>query len=346
MSETGQQVVGDTVLSVDDLRLDFVGATGGVRALDGVSFDVREGEIVSLVGESGCGKSVTAMTILGLLPRHAARIASGSVRFAGRDLVGASERQLQQIRGNRIGMVFQDPMTSLNPVHTIGFQIAETVRQHRRCSHREAKQRALEMLDRVRIPDATNRLHAYPHELSGGMRQRVMIAMALACDPQLLIADEPTTALDVTVQAQILALILELRAQLGMSVILITHDLGVVSGTADRMMVMYAGRIVETGPVEAIFANPSHGYTAALMAALPSAGQARGTLSEIRGSVPRLTASVSACTFAPRCQFATADCTTAAPPLVAVESGHSAACVHADAVAAATRETPLARAWA
>jgi peptide/nickel transport system ATP-binding protein len=346
MSARGEQIMGETVLSVADLRLDFVGAAGSVRALDGVSFDVRKGEIVSLVGESGCGKSVTAMAILGLLPRHAARIVSGSVHFAGHDLVGNSERQLQQIRGNRIGMVFQDPMTSLNPVHTIGFQIAETVRQHRRCSHREAKLRALEMLDRVRIPDATSRLNAYPHELSGGMRQRVMIAMALACDPELLIADEPTTALDVTVQAQILALILDLRAQLGMSVILITHDLGVVSATADRMLVMYAGRIVETGPVEAIFANPSHGYTADLMAALPSAGQARGTLNEIRGTVPRLVASASACTYAPRCQFVTQSCKNVAPPLVAVEAGHSSACIHADAVAAATRDTPLVRAWA
>jgi oligopeptide/dipeptide ABC transporter ATP-binding protein len=283
---------------------------------------------------------------MGLLPRPSAQISSGSIRFAGSELIGRSERYLRQVRGNRIGMVFQDPMTSLNPVHTVGFQIAETVRQHRRCSGREAERQALAMLDRVRIPDAVNRLNSYPHELSGGMRQRVMIAMALVCDPELLIADEPTTALDVTVQAQILALILELRDQLGMSVILITHDLGVVAGTADRMIVMYAGRVVEAGSVRSIFAQPSHGYTAGLMAALPTAGQSRGALTEIPGSVPRLTGSAAACTYASRCAYATGACTQGAPPMLDLSATHSSACIHAAAVADATKDMPIVRAWA
>jgi peptide/nickel transport system ATP-binding protein len=335
----------DPILSVADLQVDFASGTGAVRALDGVSFEVGRREVVCLVGESGCGKSVTAMAIMGLLPRHGSRVA-GSIRFAGAELVGAGESALRRIRGNRIGMVFQDPMTSLNPVHTVGFQIAETVRQHRRSSHRDAERRALDMLDRVRIPDAANRLHAYPHELSGGMRQRVMIAMALACDPELLIADEPTTALDVTVQAQILSLILELRDELGMSVVLITHNLGVVAGAADRMMVMYAGRIVEAGATHAIFSRPSHGYTAGLMAALPTTGQARGALSEIPGSVPRLLGSVPACTYAPRCAFATHACSQGAPDMRALGPGHLSACIHADIVTRATRDMPIVRAWA
>jgi oligopeptide/dipeptide ABC transporter ATP-binding protein len=334
------------VLTVADLRLDFATATGPLRALDGVSFDVGRGEVLSLVGESGCGKSVTAMAIMGLLPRHGTRLVSGSVRLGGTELMGLGERQWRDIRGNRIAMVFQDPMTSLDPVHTVGLQIAETVRRHRRCSWRAAERRALEMLELVRIPDARRRLHAYPHELSGGMRQRVMIAMALACDPELLIADEPTTALDVTVQAQILALILELRRELGMSVVLITHDLGVVATAADRMLVMYAGRIVESGPVGAVFARPAHGYTAGLMGALPGPGGARGTLAEIPGSGPRLAGSLDACVYAPRCAFATPECGAAAPPTRDLGPGHASACIHAEAVIAAMTTQPLARQWA
>jgi oligopeptide/dipeptide ABC transporter ATP-binding protein len=334
------------VLTVADLRLDFATATGPLRALDGVSFDVGRGEVLSLVGESGCGKSVTAMAIMGLLPRHGTRLVSGSVRLGGTELMGLGERQWRDIRGNRIAMVFQDPMTSLDPVHTVGLQIAETVRRHRRCSWRAAERRALEMLELVRIPDARRRLHAYPHELSGGMRQRVMIAMALACDPELLIADEPTTALDVTVQAQILALILELRRELGMSVVLITHDLGVVATAADRMLVMYAGRIVESGPVGAVFARPAHGYTAGLMGALPGPGGARGTGAEIPGSGPRLAGSLDACVYAPRCAFATPECGAAAPPTRDLGPGHASACIHAEAVIAAMTTQPLARQWA
>ena len=333
------------VLTVDDLRLDFAMAGGRLRALDGVSFVVNRGEVLGLVGESGCGKSVTAMAIMGLLPRHGTRI-SGSIRLGDAELLGLREGQWRDIRGNRIGMVFQDPMTSLNPVHTVGLQIAETVRRHRRCSWRAAELRALEMLDRVRIPDAATRVHAYPHELSGGMRQRVMIAMALACDPQLLIADEPTTALDVTIQAQILSLILELRRELGMSVVLITHDLGVVASAADRMLVMYAGRIVEAGKVGDIFARPSHGYTAGLMGALPAMGGERGKLAEIPGSVPRLEGAAAACAYSPRCSFATLRCAEAPPPLSEVTPGHRAACINADRVVAAMQAGPLARVWA
>ena len=336
-----------TILQVEKLSVTFSGQGSRLLALDDVSFAVQRGEIVSLVGESGCGKSVTAMAIMGLLPRHAARVTADAMRLGDTDLHHASERQLRGVRGNRIGMVFQDPMSSLNPVHTVGMQIAEVVRRHRRVSRAEADRRALEMLDLVRIPDARSRLHAYPHELSGGMRQRVMIAIALACDPELLIADEPTTALDVTVQAQILDLIRDLRGQLGMSVILIPHDLGVVAATADRMMVMYAGRIVEGGATQAIFARPSHGYTAGLMQSLPAQGHAhRAPLSEIPGSVPRLERSAIGCAFAPRCRFATEDCRAPLPPPVAVAAGHTAHCIRPDAVFDAIRSNEVVRQWA
>jgi oligopeptide/dipeptide ABC transporter ATP-binding protein len=334
------------VIDVENLSLEFRNGDQRVHALDQVSFSVARGETLSLVGESGCGKSVTAMAIMGLLPRASARITSGHVRMAGTDLIGLPERQLRQIRGNRIGMVFQDPMTSLNPVHTIGMQIAEAVRRHKQVSHAEAMQRARRMLDLVRIPDAGNRLTAYPHELSGGQRQRVMIAMALVCDPQLLIADEPTTALDVTVQAQILELIADLKAELGMSVLLITHDLGVVASTADRMMVMYAGRIVEEGPVERIFARPSHGYTAALLRSLPGHGTGRrGTLTEIAGTVPRLDRPIAGCAYAPRCGFAEPGCSASLPPAPEVEDGHRSACIREAAVFDAMRDSPIVRSW-
>lgn len=338
---------GQNVLTVSNLSLEFSNSAGVVRALDDVSFAVRKGEILSLVGESGCGKSVTAMSIMGLLPRHGARIVSGSVRLGEQELLGASERTMRRVRGDRIGMIFQDPMTSLNPVHTIGMQIAEVVRQHRGLSRQAARARALEMLELVRIPDARNRLGAYPHELSGGMRQRVMIAMALACDPELLIADEPTTALDVTVQAQVLDLIADLRQNLGMSVIFITHDLGVVSSTADRMMVMYAGRIVEEAPVEKLFARPSHGYTAGLLQSLPGTQtRHRGVLAEIPGSVPRLDKVVVGCAYAPRCSFATGACLDPLPPPRRIEPEHSARCIHSETVFETIRNTDIVRAWA
>jgi peptide/nickel transport system ATP-binding protein len=334
------------VIDVENLSLEFLSGDQRIHALDKVSFSVARGETLSLVGESGCGKSVTAMAMMGLLPRANARITSGRILMAGTDLVGLPERQLRDIRGNRIGMVFQDPMTSLNPVHTIGMQIAEAVRRHKQVSRAEALQRARQMLELVRIPDAGNRLTSYPHELSGGQRQRVMIAMALVCDPELLIADEPTTALDVTVQAQILELIDDLKTELGMSVLLITHDLGVVASSADRMMVMYAGRIVEEGAVERIFARPSHGYTAALLRSLPGHGTSRrGSLTEIAGTVPRLDRPVAGCVYAPRCSFAEAGCSAPLPPAQQVELGHRSACIRQAAVFEAMRENDIVRSW-
>lgn len=334
------------IIDVEHLSLEFRAGDQRIHALDDVSFSVARGETLSLVGESGCGKSVTAMAIMGLLPRSSARITSGRILMAGTDLVGMPERQLQEIRGNRIGMVFQDPMTSLNPVHTIGMQIAEAVRRHKPMSRAAAWRRARDMLELVRIPDAGNRLESYPHELSGGQRQRVMIAMALACDPELLIADEPTTALDVTVQAQILELIADLKVELGMSVLLITHDLGVVAATADRMMVMYAGRIVEDGPVDRIFARPSHGYTAALLRSLPGHGiRRRGTLAEIAGTVPRLDRQVAGCVYAPRCDFAETLCGAPLPPARLVEPGHRTACLREAAVFEAMRDNDIVGSW-
>ncbi|MBI4047357.1 MAG: ABC transporter ATP-binding protein [Devosia nanyangense] len=335
------------ILEVDNLSLEFHTDGRTVYALDKVSFNLARGETLSLVGESGCGKSVTAMAVMGLLPKGNARITSGNIRLAGTDLVGMPERQMQAIRGNRIGMVFQDPMSSLNPVHTIGMQIAEAVQRHKHVSRHDAWARARQMLDLVRIPDAGSRLTAYPHELSGGQRQRVMIAMALACDPELLIADEPTTALDVTVQAQILELIADLKTELGMSVLLITHDLGVVAATADRMMVMYAGRIVEEGPVERIFARPSHGYTAGLLRSLPGhESQRRGVLTEIAGTVPRLDRPVEGCVYAPRCAFAEAGCGAPLPPARQIEAGHRSACIREAAVFAEMSNNEIVRSWA
>jgi len=334
------------IIDVEDLSLEFLSGDQRIYALDKVSFSVARGETLSLVGESGCGKSVTAMAIMGLLPRASALVTSGRIQINGVDLVGLPERQLQAIRGNRISMVFQDPMTSLNPVHTVGMQIAEAVRRHKPVSRAAALRRAREMLELVRIPDAGNRLSAYPHELSGGQRQRVMIAMALACEPELLIADEPTTALDVTVQAQILELIADLKAELGMSVLLITHDLGVVAATADRMLVMYAGRIVEEGAVERIFARPSHGYTASLLRSLPGhAAGRRSALSEIPGTVPRLDRQFPGCVFAPRCGFAEAACSATLPPTQPVETGHLSACIRQTAVFEAMRDNDIVRTW-
>jgi peptide/nickel transport system ATP-binding protein len=334
------------VLEVEDLSLRFVSGRSALHALDGVSFAVGRGEVLGLVGESGCGKSVTALAIMGLLPRHGAEIVSGSIRLDGAELLGAGERVMRRIRGNRIGMVFQDPMTSLSPVHTVGMQIAEVVRQHRGANRREAEARALEMLERVRIPDARSRLSAYPHELSGGMRQRVMIAMALACEPELLIADEPTTALDVTVQAQILDLLKDLRSELGMSIVLITHDLGVVASTADRMAVMYAGRIVEEASVSQLFARPSHGYTFSLLRSLPGPHRRRReTLAEIPGAVPRLERPSPACTYAPRCDFAGEACRDRAPPKLELGPGHWACCHHATDVCEAAGADYIVKAW-
>jgi len=330
------------ILSVDNLHTHFFTRDGVVRAIDSLSLTVRSGEVLGIVGESGCGKSVTALSVMRLIPPKSGRIVQGSVRFEGKDLAALSDARMREIRGNQIAMVFQEPMTSLNPVHTIGAQIAEAVRIHQGLSRAAAMARAVEMLGLVRIPDAERRVHDYPHEFSGGMRQRVMIAMALSCNPKLLIADEPTTALDVTIQAQILKLMVELNGRVGAAIMLITHDLGVIAETAHRVVVMYAGRKVEEAGVDALFARPIHPYTRGLMVSIPRGRQGARTrrLSEIPGMVPSLRESAPGqapfrgCAFAPRCGFATPRCHEQAPPLLpyndpasqASPGSHSAAC--------------------
>ncbi len=327
-----------TLLAVRDLRTHFFTADGIVRAVDGVSFDLNQGETLGIVGESGCGKSVTALSILRLIAPETGRIVGGSIRFEGRELTSLSEGGMRALRGHRIAMIFQEPMTSLNPVLTIGTQIAESVVRHRDVSWQAGRERAREMLDLVRIADARRCLDQYPHELSGGMRQRVMIAIALCCDPQVLIADEPTTALDVTIQAQILDLMLELKDKLGTAIILITHDLGVVAETCDRAIVMYAGRIAEEANVIDLFANPLHPYSRGLQRALPgdfADVNDRPRLAEIPGIVPALNREIAACAFAPRCGFATERCHTTPPILTEFGSGHRVACWEAQRVGAA-----------
>jgi peptide/nickel transport system ATP-binding protein len=313
------------ILEVENLQTHFFTRDGVVRAVDGLSYHLAKGETLGVVGESGCGKSITALSILRLVPAPG-RIVGGAIRYEGRDLLELSEAEMRELRGNRISMIFQEPMTSLNPVLTIGRQIAETVKLHQRLSGNAATERAVEMLRLVHIPDAQTRLRQYPHELSGGMRQRVMIAMALACNPQVLIADEPTTALDVTIQAQILELIGELKEKLGTAVILITHDLGVVAETAQRVVVLYAGRKVEEAPVEALFASPLHPYTQGLMAAIPGLARGARRLNEIPGAVQQAGAG---CSFAPRCPRASDQCRVAPPPLTEPRPGHFVACWHA-----------------
>lgn len=326
------------LLEVQDLRTHFFNEEGVTRAVDGLSFTVAPQETLGIVGESGCGKSVTALSILRLLPPRLGRTVGGRVLFEGADLLGLGERQMRAIRGNRIAMIFQEPMTSLNPVFTVGHQIAEAVRIHKGVSAGAARQRAREMLDLVRIPDAGRRLDDYPHQFSGGMRQRVMIAMALACDPRMLIADEPTTALDVTIQAQVLRLMLELKAKTGSAVILITHDLGVVAETCQRVVVMYAGRKVEEAPVADLFARPAHPYTRGLLASLARGrgGSRAGRLHEIPGMVPSLREPIRGCAFAPRCAYVQDTCRTMTPELTAVEgqAQHKAACLRVSEVLA------------
>ena len=318
------------LLHVESLQTHFHTRDGIVRAVDGVSFDVMPGETLAVVGESGCGKSVTAMSILRLLPMPPARIAGGRIEFEGRNLLELSEPEMRKVRGNAISMIFQEPMTSLIPVLTIGRQIAEALVLHRGLSEREATTRATEMLRKVHIPEAERRITQYPHELSGGMRQRVMIAMALACGPRLLIADEPTTALDVTIQAQILELMRELRDDTGASIILITHDLGVVAEIAHRVVVMYAGRKVEEASIEELFAAPRHPYTRGLLGSMPHLGDSVNEtgkrLVEIPGMVPSLKEPPPGCLFAPRCPNAEDRCTREAPPLERHGAGHWAAC--------------------
>ena len=320
----------EKVLVVKGLRTVFFTNSGLFRAVDDVSFSVRRGETLAIVGESGCGKSVTALSVMRLVPDPPGRIVGGSIMLEGTDLLSLDESEMRAIRGNRISMIFQEPMTSLNPVMRIGDQITEAVRLHRQMSRKEATAKAVEMLRLVKIPEPERRAQEYPHQLSGGMRQRAMIAMALACRPALLIADEPTTALDVTIQAQILALILELQKELGMGLVLITHDLGVVAQTAQRVIVMYAGRKVEEADVETLFASPRHPYTRGLMASIPSlpslSTNADAPLVEIPGMVPSLTNLPKGCAFAPRCGLATARCREEYPPLQAWGENHLAAC--------------------
>ena len=325
------------LLRVDDLKTHFHTRDGVVRAVDGVSFDVMPGQTLAIVGESGCGKSVTAMSILRLLPMPPARIAGGRIEFEGRNLLDKTEPAMRDMRGNLISMIFQEPMTSLNPVLTIGRQIAEVLVLHRGLSEREALAQTVQGLRKVQISDPERRLHQYPHQLSGGMRQRVMIAMALACGPRLLIADEPTTALDVTIQAQILELMRKLGAETGASIILITHDLGVVAEMAQRVVVMYAGRKVEEAGVEALFAHPRHPYTRGLLGSMPHLGQSLTggdddappqRLVEIPGMVPSLKEAMAGCLFAPRCPNASELCGREVPPMLTYGSGHQAACWH------------------
>ena len=318
----------EPLLRVTDLRTFFRTQDGLSRAVDGISFEINPGETFALVGESGCGKSVTALSIMQLVQQPAGYIASGSIEYRGRDIVRLPEIEKRALRGNEISMVFQEPMTSLNPVLTVGTQIVETVRRHQRLDRRRARTRALEMLDLVRIPEPGRRLDDYPHQLSGGMRQRVMIAIALVCRPGLLIADEPTTALDVTIQQQILELIGDLRRELGTAVLLITHDLGVVAQNADRVAVMYAGRIVEEADRQTLFAQPAHPYTAKLLQSLPRLSARQQQLQTIEGRVPEATRySDDACRFADRCHRAMAPCRTRTPPLRPVAPGHTAACL-------------------
>jgi peptide/nickel transport system ATP-binding protein len=323
---------GIPLLRVSDLKTHFHTRDGIVRAVDGVSFDVKAGETLAIVGESGCGKSVTSMSILRLLPMPPARIAAGRIEFDGRNLLELTEPEMRKIRGNAISMIFQEPMTSLNPVLTVGRQIAEALVLHRGLSQKEATARAIAMLRKVHIPEAERRVTQYPHELSGGMRQRVMIAMALACGPRLLIADEPTTALDVTIQAQILELMRELHRETGAAIILITHDLGVVAEMAQRVVVMYAGRKVEEAPIEELFERPRHPYTRGLLGSMPHLGDSVSEtgkrLVEIPGMVPSLKDPPPGCLFAPRCPNAGERCTQEAPPLELQAAGHWAACWH------------------
>jgi peptide/nickel transport system ATP-binding protein len=335
MSEAQTEVM---VLDVKGLQTVFFTNSGLFRAVDDVSFHVRRGETLAIVGESGCGKSVTALSIMRLVPNPPGKIVGGSIMLEGSDLLGLDEDKMREVRGNRISMIFQEPMTSLNPVMRIGDQITEAVRLHRPMTAKQAWDQAVEMLRLVRIPEPERRALEYPHQLSGGMRQRAMIAMALACRPALLIADEPTTALDVTIQAQILALVLELQQELGMALILITHDLGVVAQTAQRVIVMYAGKKVEEADVEALFANPRHPYTRGLMASIPAVpslgGNADVRLVEIPGMVPSLTRLPKGCAFAPRCEFAIARCREEYPPLENFGVDHWAACWRAAEIAA------------
>jgi oligopeptide/dipeptide ABC transporter ATP-binding protein len=316
----------EALLEVRGLRTVFNTDEGEVRAVDGVDLRLERGRTLGIVGESGCGKSVTALSIMGLVPQPPGRIVAGEVLFEGVDLLKLPPARLRELRGDQLSMIFQEPMSSLNPAFTVGEQVAEAIRSHRDVSRREAREQTIDMLRRVRIPSPERRAEDYPHRLSGGMRQRVMIAMALVCNPKLLIADEPTTALDVTIQAQILELMRALRAELGTSIILITHDLGVVAELADDVIVMYAGKVVERCGVAALFAEPQHPYTIGLLGSIPRLDLEQERLSAIEGIVPNAAAMPTGCRFNPRCPFAVEKCFTETPPLVQLKPGHFAAC--------------------
>jgi oligopeptide/dipeptide ABC transporter ATP-binding protein len=317
------------LLEVSNLKTSFLTDDGEVTVVNGVSFNVQASRTLAIVGESGCGKSVTALSVMGLLAKPAGRIAEGSIRFEGQELVGASERVLQDLRGNGMSMIFQEPMTSLNPSYTVGEQIIEGLIKHRKLSRTQAREKAIDILHKVRIPSPEQRLDEFPHKLSGGMRQRVMIAMALVCEPRVLIADEPTTALDVTIQAQILELMRTLQQETGTAIVLITHDLGVVAEVADEVLVMYAGRVVERAPVHDLFDMPQHPYTIGLLGAIPRLDLEQTRLVSIEGQVPSPVQPLSGCSFAPRCPFAQPACSNQVPALREVGNAHFSACLRA-----------------
>jgi len=321
----------DVLLRVRDLDVEFPTDDGNVRAVRGVSFDLRRGEVLGIVGESGCGKSVTNLAIMGLLPKTA-RV-SGSVRVGDDEVVGRFPAEMREIRGKRVAMIFQDPMTSLNPVYTVGWQLVETIRAHKEMKKSEARAKAVELLRLVGIPNPDDRFDSYPHEFSGGMRQRVVIAMAIANEPEVLIADEPTTALDVTVQAQILETLQRIRRETGTAIIFITHDLGVLAGMADRLLVMYAGRVVESGSIEEVFDDPKMPYTIGLLGAIPGENSHGRRLNQIKGAPPSLMRIASGCLFAPRCPVAMPHCSESEPSQVDADEVHGVACHRASEIA-------------
>ena len=328
------------ILEVRDLRVELPLSRGTVHAVDGASLSVAEGEAFGLVGESGCGKSMTLRAIMGLLPRPG-HIVGGEVLFEGEDLVTAPAGRLRQVRGGSIAMIFQEPMTALNPVMRVGDQIAEAPQVHLGLSRTQSRERALDLMRRVGIPDPTRRARAYPHELSGGLRQRIMIAIALSCDPKLILCDEPTTALDVTIQDQILKLLLNLRREFGVSVVFVTHDLAVVAQTCERLAVMYAGQIVETGSVDEVFRAPRHPYTLGLLRSVPHFDSVQDSLSSIQGAPPDLVMPPPGCRFHPRCSFAQEDCLSGDFPLRPLSAGRATACIHPDAPAADVDRSPV-----